>query len=221
MQTDTLTIKRQAYLEARTAFKRHEAWGWHIIAPIAEGSSEWEKKTIQAGVETYHLLREEWKRAKRRYKKARNMANRRSRTSETSTSETSSTTSPPSEEEVEVVEEVPQPAPQPAPQPVDYHELVRNKWLAENASFYTALHNFRKFNAKDGKATFVVRKDGANYEDMSLKVEEHTVAGLRLWASILQVPYASKLRRAELEKLLQPVLDVLVRGPTPSRWVYL
>ena len=213
--TDSLTTKREAYLAARTAFKRHEAWGWHVVAPLAEGASEEEKATIQAGVDRYEELRAELKRAKRRYKKARHAANRAASASASgsASSETSETT-----ETASVVEEVVEVE---APQPKPYHELVKDKWQAENSNFYTALRKFRRFHAKDGKATFMVAKDGANYEDMSLKVEELLVPGLRLWASILQVPYASRMVRAELESVLQPVLDVLVRGPVPNRWIYL
>ena len=108
-----------------------------------------------------------------------------------------------------------------APPTKPYEQLVQERWQYEHKNFYTALRKFRRFHAKDGKATFQVLKDGANYEDMSLDMEELTVAGLRLWASILQAPYASKLRRAQLEDLLRPVLMTLATGPTSSHWVYL
>lgn len=210
MQTETLATKRQAYLDAKTAFKRHEAFGWHLLIPFTVGASEEEKAIILAGENRYSELRAACMRAKRSYKNARYAANRLARAS-TSASETSSCDSAPEVEE-------PQPAPQPAPQPQPktYHELVQDNWQFQNAR-----SKFRRFAVKDGLATFVVAKDGANYEGLSMNVEELLMPGLKLWASILQVPYASRMVRAELEKVLQPVLATLAHGPTPSRWVYL
>lgn len=231
--TETLTAKRQAYLDgrvatlarrasdAKTAFKRHEAFGWHLLIPFTVGASEEEKAIILAGENRYSELRAACMRAKRSYKNARYAANRLARAS------TSSTTSSDSAPEVE--------EPQPAPQPKTYHELVQDNWESQNANFRDARSKFRRFavafsgtesqgrsaTVKDGLATFVVAKDGANYEGLSMNVEDLLMPGLRLWASILQVPYASRMVRAELEKVLQPVLATLAQGPTPSRWVYL
>ena len=212
----TLTNKQAAYAAAFTAFKRHENWGWHLMSPFKEGASVEEATTIQEGIDTYHRLQVELAKAKRQLKNARYKANRQARRqAEASDSDSDSDSDSASAEAKS------EPAPQPAPQPKPYHELVKDKWLAENANFYTALRKFRRFYAKDGKATFMVAKDGANYENLSMKVEELLVPGLRLWASILQVPYSSKLRRAELESVLQPVLATLARGPVPNRWIYL
>ncbi len=93
----------------------------------------------------------------------------------------------------------------------NYHAECILNWKARNKLYHTVCHYFRRFTVKDGNAyaTFQVAKDGACYEDMPLDVEELTVPGLRLWASVLRIPYASRKCRVELEELLQPVLSVL------------
>jgi ribosomal protein S21 len=224
----SLEQRKATYEAAHTAFKRHENWGWHLMVPFmveatAEGLTpmeEQENATIQEGIDTYHKLHAELKRAKQAYKKAKAKENRHS----TTASETSENYTPsepiPSEVIGEVVVES-YPPYEPAPAPKPYEQLVHEHWQSQNTHFYTALRKFRRFYAKNGLATFQVLKDGANYEGMSLDVEKLTVAGLRLWASILQAPYASKLRRTQLEALLRPVLDALATGPTASRWAYL
>lgn len=163
--TDSLATKREAYEQAYVAFKRHEAWGWHLFAPFAEGASEEERATLQAGMDRYNELHAELERAK----------------------------------------------------PVSYNVLMKDHWRSKNTTYSAVIRKFRRFHVKDGLATFIVAKDGANYENLSMNVEELLVPGLKLWASILQVPYASRMVRAELETMLQPVLDVLARGPVPRR----
>lgn len=262
----SLINKQAAYAAALTAFKRHEAWGWHRVSPFtveatAEGLTpmeEQENSVIQEGIDTYHRLKEELRVAKRRLKYARYKANRKARKAaeEDSKDEGFSAPAPtPSapaaytnedlEELLEDLDDEPcwgeemdarlqavaqaqvmEPATtvveEAAPPTKPYQERVRDMWQTQHNTFYRALSKFRRFNAKGGKATFQVLKDGANYEDMSLNMEELTVAGLRLWASILQAPHASKLRRAELEDLLRPVLATLAAGrPAHSSWVYL
>lgn len=171
--TESLTEKSQACMAAQTLFKRHEAWGWHLLVPFVEGASETEKATIQAGVDRYNELRTAWEVAKRAYDQAKEVL-----------------TNP-------------------------YHKLVRESWQSRNANFRVARSKFRRFAVKDGLATFVVAKDGANYEGLSMKVEDLLMPGLKLWASILQVPYASRMTRTELEKVLQPVLAQLRSGAHP------
>ena len=228
----SLEQRKATYEAAHTAFKRHENWGWHLMVPFmveatAEGLTpmeEQENATIQEGIDTYHKLHAELKRAKQAYKKAKAKENRHSTTaSETSENYTPSEPIPSEVIGEVVVESYPpyEPSPQPEPKPMDYQQLVQQQWQAQHNTFYRALRKFRRFTLSCGKATFQVLKDGACYEDMPLDMEELTVAGLRLWASILQAPYASKLRRTQLEALLRPVLDALATGPTASRWAYL
>jgi hypothetical protein len=102
-------------------------------------------------------------------------------------------------------------------EPIDYQEAARQAWQSQNTNFYSAKKVFRRFAVKDGKANFQVAKDGACYEGLGLDVDGLSVAELKRWASVLQAPYASKLRRAELEYVLAPVLLVLAVG-TMARW---
>lgn len=264
----SINERKATYEAAHTAFKRHEAWGWHLVKDFMVGLSDedpmqaQEKATIQEGVDTYHKLHAELKRAKKAYKKALKKASVAT-TAQVMEPDIIEVTHEEVEEYMEnrfptvipmvpsepvpseVIGEVaveepypiwrafptyepePVPEPQPEPKPINYTQLVQQQWQAEHNTFYRALRKFRRFTLSCGKATFAtdsrqgsvcsayatfqVAKDGACYEDMSLDMEELTVAGLRLWASILQAPYASKLRRAELEELLRPVLMALSR----------
>jgi hypothetical protein len=120
-------------------------------------------------------------------------------------------------------------------EPINYHEAARQAWQSQNTNFYCAKRVFRSFtckvkpgspdgdrsfSVKDGAATFQVAKDGACYEGLGLDVDALSVAELKRWASVLQAPYASKLRRYDLSALLQPVLAALANGPArPTyRW---
>jgi hypothetical protein len=157
------TNKQTAYEAAYTAFKRHEAWGWHLMTPFKEGASAKERAIIQEGIDTYHRLH------------AALMG-------------------------LDI----------PPPTPINsYRQLCNDSWKSQNSVYYTATKHFRRFAVKDGLATFQVAKDGACYEDMPLDVEQLLVPGLRLWASVLRLPYASKMCRHELRVLLQPVLALL------------
>jgi hypothetical protein len=171
----SLTNKHQAYQTAYTTFKRHEAWGWHLMTPFAEGASETEKATIQAGVNRYNDLREAYEVAKRVYEQS----------------------------EAE------------ATSPVDHYraECILN-WKVRNNLYRNLRHYFRHFSVKDGQASFQVAKDGACYKDMPLDVKKLLMPGLKLWASVLRLPYASKMCRAKLEETLTPVLQALANGPS-------
>ena len=169
------TNKQAAYEAAYTAFKSHEAWGWHLMAPFKEGASVEESNTIQEGIDTYERL---WAAV--------------------------------------MGLEIPSPTPSPTPSPSvceaytnSYHQLSNDYWKSQNSAYRIARRNFRRFAVKNGQASFVVAKDGACYEDMPLDVKKLLVPGLRLWASVLRLPYASRMRRVELEEALKPVLALL------------
>ena len=209
---NSLENKQAAYVVALTAFKRHEAFGWHHLSPFAVGASVEEATTIQEGIDTYHRLQEELCAAKRRLKNARYKANRRARNATHSSHEEPSVPNPRKEAEDKAQphtkkEEVVKAEP-------EYHEWVISNWYSHNATYYAAKDHFRRFAVKNGLASFQVAKDGACYEGVSLDVNNLLVPGLRLWTSVLQIPYASKMRRAELVKVLQPVLRVLANGPS-------
>jgi len=268
----SLTNKQAAYAAALTAFKRHEAFGWHHLSPFAAGASVEEASTIQEGIDTYHRLQEELRVAKRRLKQARYKANRRARkeaedkeVEEDSESDSESEAfsasawasacdprtfssylivpssgtesqgrsaqvpnkneevkegDSDSEEEVVPKEKAPASLTQ-------YHDLVArsetasqayfvsvaDSWKSQNSTYRSATKHFRRFAVKNGQATFQVAKDGACYEEMPLDVTKLLVPGLRIWASVLRLPYASKMCRHELSVLLQPVLATLAQGP--------
>jgi hypothetical protein len=160
------------------------------MTPFAVGASDKEKATIQAGVDRYNVLRAELMGAKSLYEE-----------------EAHTSTTPASQA---------------------YFVSVADSWKSQNSAYRAAKKHFRSFTCKvkpgspDGdrrfavsnaKASFVVAKDGACYEDMPLDVKKLLVPGLRLWASVLRLPYASRMRRAELEEALKPVLEALVAGP--------
>ena len=109
--------------------------------------------------------------------------------------------------------EHPEPKPLTEAKEVNYHEAVKKSWQSQNSTYYTAKKYFRRFVVVNSKASFQVAKDGACYEGLGLDVDGLSVAELKRWASVLQIPYASKMRRAELVKVLQPVLRVLANGP--------
>ncbi len=113
--------------------------------------------------------------------------------------------------------EHPEPKPLTEAKEVNYHEAVKKSWQSQNSTYYTTKKYFRRFAVVGGKANFQVAKDGACYEGLGLDVDGLSVAELKRWASVLQVPYASKMRRAELVEVLQPVLEALASGPA-RRW---
>ena len=161
----------ESVCEAYTAFKSHEAWGWHLMAPFKEGASVEESNTIQEGIDTYERL---WAAV--------------------------------------MGLEIPSPTPSPSVCEAytnSYHQLSNDYWKSQNSAYRIARRNFRRFAVKNGQASFVVAKDGACYEDMPLDVKKLLVPGLRLWASVLRLPYASRMRRVELEEALKPVLALL------------
>jgi hypothetical protein len=264
----SLTNKQAAYDAALTAFKRHEALGWHHLSPFAVGASVEEATTIQEGIDTYHRLQEEHRVAKRRLKNARYKANRRARkeaeAEEDSDSESegfsasawasacdprtlSSYLIAPSsgtesqgrsaqvpkkneevkEEDSDSDEDAVVPKEKAPASLTQYHDLVArsetasqayfvsvaDSWKSQNSTYRSATKHFRRFAVKNGQATFQVAKDGACYEEMPLDVTKLLVPGLRLWASVLRLPYASKMCRHELSVLLQPVLATLAQGP--------
>ena len=175
----------ESVCEAYTNFKSHEAWGWHLMAPFKEGASVEESNTIQEGIDTYERL---W---------AAVMGLEIPSPSPTPTPTPSPTPSP-------------TPTPSPSPSPTNsYHQLSNDYWKSQNSAYRIARRNFRRFAVKNGQASFVVAKDGACYEDMPLDVKKLLVPGLRLWASVLRLPYASRMRRVELEEALKPVLALL------------
>ncbi len=207
---DYLAIKQAAYDEAYTAFKRHEAWGWHRLSRFKAGVSAKEKDDIQKGINTYYRLAMELDKAIFALKEAEAEAEVEAEAEEEAEEEVEAKVEAKVEEEVEAEE-----AEAEARLDVyNYHKCVTTNWMHLNSTFYAALKNFRRFHAKDGLATFQVNKDGACYEDMPLDVKKLLVPGLRLWASILRIPYASKMRRAELVEVLQPTLEALAAGPT-------
>ncbi len=91
-------------------------------------------------------------------------------------------------------------------------------WESVLDKYYTVMSNFRDFYSlekgvvKDGLATFVT-KDGTNYENLSMNVKTLSVSGLRIWARILKIPRAYKMRRAALETVLEPMLRLIKDGP--------
>ena len=68
------------------------------------------------------------------------------------------------------------------------------------------MKNFTRFTAKNGLVSFTIKKSGKSYEDISVDVDALTVAQLKIWGSALQVPYASKMCRAELVEILGHIL---------------
>ncbi len=81
-------------------------------------------------------------------------------------------------------------------------------------SYDTLMENFALFVVKDGMASFeMAKKDDTFYEDISMDVNKLLVFQLKLWAKALQIPSYSKMRRAELVEILEPMLTVLAKGP--------
>jgi hypothetical protein len=203
----SLELKQAAYDAAFTAFKRHEAWGWHRLSRFKAGVSAKEKDDIQKGINTYYRLAMELDKAifALKEEEAEEEAEEEVEAEEAEAE---------AEAEVEEEAEAEEAEAEARLDVYNYHKCVTTNWMHHNSTFYAALKNFRRFHAKDGLATFQVKKDGACYEDMPLDVKKLLVPGLRLWASILRIPYASKMRRAELVEVLQPTLEALAAGST-------
>ncbi len=96
----------------------------------------------------------------------------------------------------------------------DTYAIMKNeckllKEEEERPVYENAIKKFSRFTAKNGIVSFQVAKSGKCYEGMSLYVDRLTVSQLKVWGSALEVPNASKMRRAELEKILDPILCVL------------
>ena len=99
-----------------------------------------------------------------------------------------------------------------APPTKPYEQFrTTSHWQSQNTHCYTALRKFRRFYAKNSLGTFQVLKDGANYEGMSLYVEQlrSSLPEHPYWCYTIGIvsPFAFRVFSSKAESILTPRID--------------